>query len=137
MLKIQIQPPTTAKFESWHVVRAVNYRTWAYHPDLRWRMVYQRYVLAIPVKTVSSNLCVDQSTVRRTLRIFDNTGSVDKRTYSCSVSRKKMSTADQLHVLELAIENPGIYLTEMKKELHARGTDVDESTIICRSQVLI
>ena len=63
--------------------------------------------------------------------MFDNTGSVDKKAYSCSVSRKKMSTADQLHVLELAIENPGIYLTEMKKELHARGTDVDESTI-CR-----
>ena len=61
--------------------------------------------------------------------MFDNTGSVDKKAYSCSVSRK-MSTADQLHVLELAIENPGIYLTEMK-ELHARGTDVDESTI-CR-----
>ena len=62
--------------------------------------------------------------------MFDNTGSVDKKAYSCSVSRK-MSTADQLHVLELAIENSGKYLTEMKKELHARGTDVDESTI-CR-----
>lgn len=93
-------------------------------------MVYQRYVLAIPVKTISSNLCVDQSTVRRTLRLFDSTGTVDKKAYSCT-SRKKMSTTDQLHLLELVIENPGMYLTEMKKELHARGTDVDESTI-CR-----
>ena len=39
-----------------------------------------------------------------------------------------MSTTEELHVLELVIENPGMHLTEMKKELHARGTDVDEST---------
>ena len=71
----------------------------------------------------------DQSTVRRTLRLFDSTGTVDKKAYSCG-SRKKMSITDQLHLLELVIENPGMYLTEMK-ELHARGTNVDESTI-CR-----
>ena len=106
-----------------------SHRTWAYHPDLRWRMVYQKYALAIPVKTISSNLLVDQSTVRRTLRLFDNTGMVDKKAYN-SASRK-MSITDQLYLLELVIENPGMYLTEMKKELHARGINVDESTI-CR-----
>ena len=42
-----------------------------------------------------------------------------------------MTITDQLHLLELVIENPGMYLTEMKKELHTRGIDVDESTI-CR-----
>ena len=66
--------------------------------------------------------------MRRTLRLFDSTGTVDKKAYSCG-SRKKMSITDQLHLLELVIENPGMYLTEMKKELHARGTNVDESTI--------
>ena len=55
---------------------------------------------------------------------------MDKKSYSCA-SRKMMSITDQLHLLELVIENPGIYLTEMKKELYARGTNVDESTI-CR-----
>ena len=68
--------------------------------------------------------------MRRTLRLFDSTGTVDKKAYSCG-SRKEMSITDQLHLLELVIENPGMYLTEMKKELHARGTNVDESTI-CR-----
>ena len=101
---------------------------WAYNPDLRWRMVYQLYVLGIPVKTISSNLCVDQSTVRRTLRLFDSTGTMGKKAYSCP--SRKMYTTDELHLLELVIENPGMYLTEMK-ELHVRGTDVDESTI-CR-----
>ena len=88
-------------------------------------MVYQRYVLGIPVKTISSNLCVDQSTARRTLRLFDSTGTVNKKAYS-----RKMSTTE-LHLLEMVIENPGMYLTEMKKELHTQVTNVDESTI-CR-----
>lgn len=40
-----------------------------------------------------------------------------------------MSANDQLHLLELVLQNPGMYLKEMKKELQARGTYVDESTI--------
>ena len=84
-----------------------SHRTRAYHADLHWRMVYQKYVLAIPVKTISLHLLVDQSTVRRTLRLFDNTSTVDKKAYN-SASRKKMSITDQLHLLELVIENPGM-----------------------------
>ena len=68
--------------------------------------------------------------MRRTLRLFDSTGTVVKKAYSCA-PRKKMTITDQLHLLELVIENPGMYLMEMKKELHTRGTDVDEPTI-CR-----
>ena len=55
-------------------------RTRAYHADLTWRMVYQWKVLDYPVKTVSENLCVDTSTVRRTLK-FDTTGTVEKNMY--------------------------------------------------------
>lgn len=90
--------------------------------------MYQRYVLSIPVKTISLNLSVSRSTVRRTLRRFDSQGTVEKKAYSCA-SRKKMSANDQLHLLELVLENPGMYLKEMKKELQARGTYVDESTV--------
>ncbi len=43
----------------------------------------------------------------------------------------KLSRADQLHVLELVIEKPSIYLHELKLELEARGTHVHVSTI-CR-----
>ena len=68
--------------------------------------------------------------MQRTLRLFNSIGTVDKKAYSCQ-SRRKISITDELHLLELIIENPGKYLTEMKKELHVRGTDVDESTI-CR-----
>ena len=108
-------------------------RTRAYHPDLRWRMVYQTKVLSYPVKKVSENLCVDQSTVRRTLKLFDTTGLVEKRMYPDGHWGTKLCKADQLHILELILENPGIYmyLHELKLELQARGTNVHESTI-CR-----
>ena len=43
----------------------------------------------------------------------------------------KLCKADQLHILELVLENPGIYLHELKLELQAQGTNVHES-IICR-----
>ena len=55
------------------------HRTMAYNPDIRWRMVYQRVVLDLPFRTISQNLCVDVSTVRRTVTLFINTNSVDKQ----------------------------------------------------------
>ena len=87
--------------------------------------------LAIPVKTISSNLLVDQSTVRRTLRLFDNTGIVDKKAYNCF--KKDV----QLYLLELVIENPGMYLTEMKKELHARGRRIKEANFTKKKMRLV
>ena len=63
--------------------------------------------------------------------MFDATSSVNKRVYTTPVNRRRLSGADELHILELVIENPGIYLSELKAELIARGTEADES-IICR-----
>ncbi len=105
-------------------------RTKAYHSDLRWRMVYQRKVLDISTKKISENLCVDPSTVQRIVNLFDTSGSVEKKIHISNAVRK-ISRADQLHILELVIEKPSIYLHELKLELQARGTHVDESTI-CR-----
>ena len=101
----------------------------AYHSDLTWRMVYQTKVLKYPMKKVSGNLCVDQSTVRRTLKLLDTTGSVEKKMYPDGHGSPKLSKTDQMHILEAALENPSIYLHELKFELQARGTHVHESTL--------
>ena len=109
-------------------------RTRAYDPDLRWRMVYQRMALELPFKTISRNLYVDVSTVRRTVELFSSTGSVDKRPYPerHSRHRRKLTEADQFLLLELVLERPGIYLQELRHELHASGAEASTSTI-CRS----
>ena len=51
------------------------------HNDLRWRMVYQVKVQNLRHREVARNLCVDQSTVSRTVALFDDTGDVKKRKY--------------------------------------------------------
>ena len=57
----------------------------------------------IPIKTISSNLCVDQSTARKTLRLFDSTGTVDKK------ARKKM----RLVAIQQSEELRARYLAEV------------------------
>ena len=109
-------------------------RTKAYGADIRWRMIYQRMALELPLKTISQNLSVDVSTVRRTLVLFKNTGSVNKRPYPSHhrLQRRKLKEADQDLILELVVEQPGIYLGELKHEiLKTNGTEVCTSTI-CR-----
>lgn len=53
----------------------------AYDSDLRWHMVYQVKVQNLRHREVARNLCVDQSTVSRTVALSDDTGDVKKRKY--------------------------------------------------------
>ncbi len=84
-------------------------RTKAYDADIRWRVVYQLMFLELPVKAISQNLCVDVSTVQRTLKLFKSTGFVDKRPYPShhGLQRRKLKEADQDLILELVIKQPG------------------------------
>ena len=52
--------------------------TTAYSEDLRSRMIYQVYALGRSYSETASCLSVDGSTVRRTVSLFDQTGSVAK-----------------------------------------------------------
>ena len=87
----------------------------------------------LPVKRISENLSVDPSTVRRILALFDSTGTVDPKTYpdQQATNRRKLSEADQIFVLELILQRPGIYLREVQHEPAVRGIEINASTI-CR-----
>lgn len=89
-------------------------RTRAYDPNLRWRMIYQRFVMELSARAISQNLCADVSTVHRTIDLFLKTQSVDKQPYSEShrLQRRKLKEADQYLIPELVLEYPGIYLDE-------------------------
>ena len=85
-------------------------KTSAYSEDLRWRMVWQREALGLNLKTVASNLGVDPSTVSRVVRLFRDTGSVEKRPYpKNSRPNKKLSMPVQLTILHTVLQYPGIY----------------------------
>jgi len=85
------------------------------------------YQFGRPVKIV------DQSTVRRIEIFFDQTGSVDFKSYPQSHrdGHKKLSQADEYFILQLVVEMPGIYLREIQYELWVtNGTAVSEETIM-------
>ena len=54
-------------------------RTKAYSEDLRWRMIYQYYSLRKTCQQIAESLNVDESTVSRTVTLFNETGAVSKR----------------------------------------------------------
>ena len=107
-------------------------RTCAYNADLRWRMVYQVQTLNKTYQEVGECLNVDPATVYRTNTLFKCTGGVDKKKYPPNKGTQKLTEIDKFLCLELVIDKPGIYLTEIRQELvEQTGTDVNESTI-CR-----
>ncbi len=107
-------------------------RTAAYDEDLHWRMVYQHYGLELSFRRIAENLNVDPSTVQRTIQRFDETGAVSKEEHPKGHSHpfKKLTQIDKFLILELVIERPGIYLSEIQQKLRDEtGTEISVSTI--------
>ena len=106
------------------------WRSSAYSEDLRWKMVWQRESLELAYSKIASNLNVDESTVIKTLKLFQTTGQVSKRTYPTHRAYRELIAPAQLLIMNLVIERPGIYLREVKKELEdSMMLDISVSTI--------
>ena len=103
-----------------------------YSEDFRWRIVFQHCLRGLSIRTVAEQNYVSQSTVERLVHRYKSTGDVR------SVQEKhgpdtKLSEQDELIVLQLFLDKPGIYLREVQQELYdAAGTWVDCSTL-CRT----
>ena len=77
-------------------------------------MVYQSLVLEKSSREIAQNLNVDQSTVSRTVRLFNEQGDVAKKSYPANTGTRKLTQLDQLILLELVLDKPGIYLHELQ-----------------------
>ena len=104
----------------------------AYSSDLRWRMVYQRSLLGLSYNQIARNLNVDPSTVHRTVKLFDETGTV------CSIQgfhvniTKKLSIHGELAIIEMVLDDPSVYLHELQHHVfHTSGNTISTSSI-CR-----
>ena len=105
----------------------------AYSNDLRWRMVYQYEGLKLTYDAITTNLCVDTSTVWRTVQLFRSSGCVSKKQYDTSNLPRKLTDTIQLVLLQLVLERPGIVLHEIQAEIeYITGTTLGLSTI-CQS----
>ena len=88
-------------------------------------MVYQRCILDPPYAEVARNLNVDPSTVCRTVKLFEETGTV------CSIQGyrespfKKLTPHDELAILDVILDKPSTHLKEVQQHLlQTTGTDV-------------
>ena len=107
-------------------------RSLAYSSDMRWRMVYQRCQMGLSYPEIGKRLNVDPSTVQRTVQLFEETGEVLSIQGHHDKTTKKLSTHEELVIIEAALENPGAYLHELQQLIHqSTGTTVSTSTI-CR-----
>lgn len=92
-------------------------RTKAYSEDLRWKMVWQSEGLGLSNRAVAKRLCVDPSTVSRTVGLFHATGSVSKRPYPKERAARTLTEPCKLLILHVIMQKPGILLSEIQKEI--------------------
>ena len=93
-------------------------------------MVWQKEALGYTCAKIAQNLCVDKSTVSRTLTLFRTTGSVSKMPYPKDRPFRKLTTPVQLLILHLCSSRPGIFLCEIRDELlSVLEIDVNESAV--------
>ena len=105
-------------------------RSSSYSKDLRWRMVYQRLGLGLTFKTIGNNLGVDSSTVHRAVERYLSTGDLEKKKYDASGLKRKLTDEMKYFIIHVVLDNPGIMLHEVQKEINdAFTTDVSEGTI--------
>ena len=101
-----------------------------YSKDLRWHMVYQRLGLGLTFKTIGNNLGVDSSTVHRAVERYLSTGDLEKKKYDASGLKRKLTDEMKYFIIHVVLDNPGIMLHEVQKEINdAFTTDVSEGTI--------
>ena len=102
----------------------------AYSSDLRYRMVWQRIAMELSVRKVAHNLSVSVGTVYNTCKLFEHTGSVDRQCKPNRVNTRKLSHYDELVILGLLLDDPGLYLGEVCcKVFSITGIKVSSSTI--------
>ena len=105
-------------------------RSKAYSSDMRWRMVYQRYMTGLTYEQIGANLNVDPSTVYRVVKRFDEDGEVGKE-QNCG-AEKKLTLYDELLILQIVLDSPSVYLHEIQRHVEETTTTVIDESTICR-----
>ena len=86
-------------------------------------------MLGLSYQQIASNLNVHTSTVWRTVKRFEEEGSIDERK---NEGPRKLTESEEFANMEIVLEKPSVYLQEIVRHIQDQtGTIVHESTI-CR-----
>ena len=104
----------------------------AYSTDLRWRAVWLYLTSTGSSKDISQLLCISEKTVRRYIASFLITGDIKPKSHRHGPP-KLLGEFEQLVLLRIITNNPGIYLREIQLEwLRRFGITVSVPTL-CRT----
>ena len=106
-----------------------------YAIDLRWRFVWAHLTQAMTALQISELFCVSERTVRRYVKIFSTTGDIEpaRRRHG---PEHLLGDFEQLTLLKIILDHPGIYLFEIQGELEKVGVQISVPTI-CRTLKLM
>ena len=104
----------------------------SFSTDLRWRVVWGYFLQRKPVKVLSREMYLSESTVERYIRRFRATGDV------CPMKqrhgpRPAMSNFEEITILEMLLNQPNMYLQEVQEELSRVTGRVYDCSTICRA----
>lgn len=92
--------------------------------------MWQSEALNYSPSKIARNLSIDESTVRRVMHTFINTGDVAKRQYPSERSFRIITEPVKYFIIHLILQKPGIFLREITDEITATlGLDVTESAV--------
>lgn len=87
-----------------------------YSIDLRWRIVWAHLSQSLATTQIAELFSISESSVRRYITSFQQTGYVKPATRRHGPERL-MGEFEQLTLLKIILDHPGIYLFEMQMEL--------------------
>lgn len=87
-----------------------------YSVDLRWRVIWLSLVHHLSVEDIAQLLSISQKSVRRYISQFESTGDVEPAAHRHGPQRL-LGDFEQLILLKLILESPGIYLHEIQAKL--------------------
>ena len=94
--------------------------------------MHQRCQMGLAYDEIARRLNVDPSTVYRTVQRFEDTGDVQSIQGYHEHTTKKLSSQEELAIIEAVLDNPSTYLHELQNMIYqSAGTDLNVSTI-CR-----
>lgn len=103
-----------------------------YSVDLRWRIVWTSLSHQLSASEVSAIFSVSESTVRRYISLFHQTGDIEPQSSRHHGPEPLMGDFEQLSLLKIILDRPGIYLFEVQRELEKLGIAISVPTI-CRT----
>ena len=91
-----------------------------YSLDLRWRVVWLSLTRCYSAIQISRLLHLSECTLRRYITIFQQTGDVKPKQHRHGPLRL-LGDFEQLTLLQIILQNPGIYLDEVQTKLRSVG----------------